>query len=71
VVFCSDGIIEAEKMGGEIFGFERTEEIIGRSCGEGLSPTALIERVIDEVKSFSAEVPQGDDQTIVVVAVGE
>ena len=68
VIFCSDGIIEAENIHGELFGFERAEEIIGRSCGERLSPVALIDRVIEEVKAFSGDALQSDDQTIVVLA---
>jgi len=31
--------------------------------------TALLERIIEEVKSFSRDIAQGDDQTIVVVQV--
>ena len=69
VVFCSDGIVEAENDDSELFGFERTEEVICSGCEEGLSPTALIDRVIDEVSHFSGDAPQGDDQTVVVVAV--
>ena len=34
VVFCSDGIIEAGSEGEEIFGFEHTQEAIGRAAGE-------------------------------------
>lgn len=69
VVFCSDGIIEATNAGGEMFGFERTAEVVRRGCAEDLSAEALLARIIQEVKAFSGEVPQGDDQTAVVLKV--
>lgn len=40
-----------------------------RGCGEGLSAEALLERLMGEVKGFREEVPQGDDQTVVVLKV--
>jgi len=69
VVFCSDGIIEVTNTGGEMFGFERTAEVIRRGCQEDLSAEALLAHVIQEVKAFSKDIAQGDDQTIVVVQV--
>ena len=70
VVLCSDGIIEAENAAGELFGFERTAEVIYRGCRENLSAAELLDRIIGEVKMFTGDVPQGDDQTMVVLAVG-
>ena len=69
VVFCSDGVIEAENSVGEIFGFEQTAETIRKGCQEGLSASALLDRIIGEVKAFAGDTPQGDDQTIVVLQV--
>ena len=69
VVFYSDGIIEATNEAGEMFGFERTAEAIRKGCAEDLSAEALLERIIAAVKGFSQGVPQGDDQTVVVLKV--
>jgi serine phosphatase RsbU (regulator of sigma subunit) len=69
IIFCSDGIIEAGNGEGDIYGFEQTAETIRQGCSEDLSAEALIDRVISEVKTFSGETPQGDDQTMVVVRV--
>ena len=71
IVFCSDGIIEAENGEEEFFGFERTAETIRRGCRENLSTKDLLERIIEEVKSFTGDMPQGDDQTVVVLGVKE
>ena len=69
VVFCSDGIIEAGSEGEEIFGFERTQEAIGRAAGEGLPAPGLIDYLLREVDAFCSPVKQHDDQTIVVLEV--
>jgi len=69
IVFCSDGIIEAENSTGELFGFERTSETIKKGCGRNLSAPQFLDYLIDEVKSFTQDAPQGDDQTVVVLAV--
>jgi len=69
VVFCSDGIIEAENRSGELFGFERTAETIGKGCFRDLTAAKLLDYLIAEVKIFSGDVPQGDDQTVVILGV--
>ena len=69
VVLCSDGIIEAENPSGEFFGFERTAETIGEGCSRDLTAPQLLDYLIDEVKTFAGDIPQGDDQTVVVLAV--
>ena len=67
IVFCSDGIAEAANSEEEIFGFERTAEMVREGCAEGLSAEELIDRMIGTVKAFAGETPQGDDMTIVVL----
>ena len=69
VVFYSDGIIEAQNSLGELFGFERTAEIIEKGCTDGLSAERLLDRMIGEVKAFTGDTPQGDDQTVIVLEV--
>lgn len=69
VVFCSDGIAEAENGAGEQFGYESTEETILQACAHGLSAEATIDRILDAVNTFSGAAPQGDDMTCVVVRV--
>jgi serine phosphatase RsbU (regulator of sigma subunit) len=69
LVFCSDGIIEAENRSGELFGFERTADAIRNGCRQGVSSEALVQQVIAAAKGFAGETAQGDDQTIVAVRV--
>ena len=67
IVFCSDGIIEAENPERELFGFERTADTIRKGCPQDLSAPQLLDYLISEVKTFTGDAPQGDDQTIVVL----
>jgi ligand-binding sensor domain-containing protein/serine phosphatase RsbU (regulator of sigma subunit) len=69
VVFCSDGIIEAENSEEEMFGFEKTAETIRKGCQDDLAAPQLLDHLISEVKSFTGDTPQGDDQTVVVLGV--
>ena len=69
LIFCSDGIIEATNGAGEQFGFERTAAAIRTGCAEGLSATALLERILSAVTAFRGAAPQGDDQTLVALRV--
>ena len=67
VVFCSDGIVEADNPEKELFGFGQLAETIGLGCQQGLSAEGLIEQIFAVVQNFAGEAPQGDDQTVVVV----
>ena len=69
VIFCSDGITEAENASGEQFGYDRTSETILKACEEGLSAEATIDRILEVVDAFKGDAPQGDDMTCVVVRV--
>ena len=69
IVFCSDGIIEAENSERELFGFDRTANTIRNGCSQNLTAPQLLDHIISEVKTFTGDAPQGDDQTVVVLQV--
>jgi len=69
VVFCSDGIVEADNAAGEQFGYERTGEAIRLACEEGLSAEGTIDKLLEEVAAFRGDTPQSDDMASVVVRV--
>ena len=69
LVFCSDGIMEARNATGDLFGFDRTAETVRQGCQAGLSAEGILERLLGDVRTFSGDNPQEDDQTIVVVGV--
>ena len=69
IVFRSDGIIEAMDASGELFGYDRTEEMIRRACVEDLSAEEMIDRILGEVDAFRGDASQSDDMTLVVMKV--
>ena len=69
VIFCSDGIIEAENESGEQFGFDRTSEMIRKACDDDFSAEASLNRIFDVVNTFKGNAPQSDDMTCVVLQV--
>ena len=69
LVFVSDGVIEGANPAEELFGFERTAEVIRQGCAEGLSVEVLIDRLCTAVEAFRNGVPQEDDLTVMVLAL--
>ena len=69
VVFCSDGIMEAENAREEIFGFDRTAAAIHEGCKQDLSAEDLLDRIVETVGDFTDDVPATDDRTCVVLEV--
>ena len=70
IIFYSDGIVEATNKEGELFGFEKTSDIIKRGCEQDLGSQELIDFVFEEVEKHSGDIEQEDDQTMVVLASG-
>ena len=69
LIFCSDGIIEAENAQGELFGYERITEIIRSGSMTAPSAEGLLQHIMTTVQQFMGEVPRGDDQTLVILGV--
>ncbi len=69
VVFCSDGLIEAADLDGEIFGYERTAETIRQAGIDRVQADVVGQRLFDAVDAFSTVSVQEDDQTMVVIRV--
>jgi len=63
----TDGIIEAEGAGGEMFGVERLSEVLSGALAE--PPERVIDRVMAEVAAFAGAVPLQDDISMVVMKV--
>jgi phosphoserine phosphatase RsbU/P len=66
-VFFSDGILDASSPAGELFGRERTEQII-RDCSNK-SAENVVSSLFDAVAAHSAGVEAFDDQTVVAIRV--
>ena len=66
-VFVTDGITEGQQRTGDEYGEERLLKTLEKASS--VSAVALRDRVIDEVKNFTGDASQHDDQTVVVVKV--
>jgi len=69
LIFCSDGVAEAENPAGEQFGYEWTAEAIRRACATACSAADLLETLFDAVGAFRGEADQSDDMTCLVVRI--
>ena len=67
-VLYSDGITEAEDIGGEEFGNERLEALLQEHIE--CSASMIRDQIADAVDAFVDEAPQKDDETIVIVRRG-
>lgn len=65
LVFYSDGIIEAMNPKGEMFGFERFENLIQTSVS--LSASGIKSAILDALKGHCQAIDQTDDITFVIV----
>lgn len=66
-VIClySDGITECESAAGEEYGQERLESFLRER--RDLPLPAIVQAIDDDVSRFGAGLPQGDDQTVVLI----
>jgi len=67
VILCTDGIIEAEDRFGHMFGFERLAYVIREGCRQHLPAAELRDYIMTQVTDYCEDVPQADDQTLVVI----
>lgn len=68
ILLSSDGALEAMNQSGEQFGKKRLQDsLINHSS---LQPSAIVQSIIDEIKSFSGNVSQADDITLAVIKIG-
>ncbi len=66
LIFHSDGLIEALNADHDMYGTERFKELAAQIPNE-CSAEEVIQRIVDDVKSFVKEAEQYDDLTLVVV----
>jgi sigma-B regulation protein RsbU (phosphoserine phosphatase) len=65
LVLYTDGVTEALDSEGYEFGLERTIQSVRASAMQGSS--AIVSRVIDDVRNFSGSQPQNDDITLIAI----
>jgi phosphoserine phosphatase RsbU/P len=65
LILYTDGVTEALDSEGYEFGLEHTIQSVRASAGKGAS--AIITRVIDDVRNFAGSQPQNDDITLIAI----
>jgi hypothetical protein len=68
VLFYTDGLSEAQRADGEMFGEERIAAMFG-ALPASLSARALVERTLAGLREFLADAEAGDDVTVMVLRV--
>jgi PAS domain S-box-containing protein len=67
VLLLTDGIEESAGPDDELFGIERTLDVVRRHRGDPASQ--IVQHLYESVRSFGCHVPQADDITAIVVKV--
>ena len=67
LVAYTDGLTESENSEGNAFGYERLERMLGGCCSQ--DPHRVLRLILDELSAHSADCPQADDITVVVMQV--
>jgi serine phosphatase RsbU (regulator of sigma subunit) len=65
VVYLSDGIVEAQDVHGDPFGFDHLEKLLGEQTDR--SPNAVRDAILSAVAMHSGTRPADDDRTVMVV----
>ena len=67
MVVCSDGVNEARSRFDEEFGRERLVSCLRDGYQRGLDPAALLDHLLESLRTFTAGAPQADDLTVMVL----
>jgi serine phosphatase RsbU (regulator of sigma subunit) len=66
VLFYTDGVIEAHKPGGDLFGVERLADLIGRHASDLREPEEIVRQIVKSILDYKAD-QLADDATLVLV----
>jgi sigma-B regulation protein RsbU (phosphoserine phosphatase) len=61
----TDGVTEAVDADNQMFGDDRLENLVKENVG--VSAEEIKQKILDDVLSFTAGLPQGDDITLIVL----
>lgn len=65
LLMCTDGVTEAARAGGELYGMRRLESLLSSIvCGAGIPGSKRVETVLRDLETFCEGAPQADDITV-------
>lgn len=68
LVCCTDGILEAMDCTGREYGYGRLEKVV--AVHRNLSSQGLFDAILKDVETFSRDVGQTDDRTLILIRKG-
>jgi serine phosphatase RsbU (regulator of sigma subunit) len=66
VLFYTDGVTEARKPGGELFGVERLADLAGRHASDQVEPEEIVRQIVGALLEYKAD-QLADDATLVLI----
>ena len=67
IFLYTDGLTEAKRAPKQMFGLERTQEVLTKCAEEQLTPQQILERVSEELHRFVGDAEQSDDLTMLAI----
>ena len=66
VLIYTDGVIEAHKPGGEMFGVGRLADLVGRHASDQLEPEEIVRQIVTSILDYKED-QLADDATLVLI----
>jgi len=67
IFLYTDGLTEAKRASKQMFGLERTKEVLDKCARQQLTPQQILETISDEVHQFIGDAEQSDDLTMLAI----
>ena len=67
IFLYTDGLTEAKRAPKQMFGLQRTKEVLGKCTQQQLTPQEILETISEEVHRFTGDAEQSDDLTMLAI----
>ena len=67
IILYTDGLTEAKRAPKQMFGLQRTEEVLSKCALQHLMPRQVLEAISEEVRTFVGDAEQSDDLTMLAI----
>jgi sigma-B regulation protein RsbU (phosphoserine phosphatase) len=67
IFLYTDGLTEAKRASRQMYGLQRTKEVLGKCAQQQLTPRQILETVSEEVHHFIGDAEQSDDLTMLAI----
>ena len=67
IFLYTDGLTEAKRASKQMFGLERTKEVLDKCARRQLTPRQILEAISEEVHQFVGDAEQSDDLTMLAI----